>query len=181
MKLLGETVARGKPATSNPATFRQAKRVVDQTRQALAEMRSEEESLLAERLQASRASFRKARLTLLVATGLAMAVIALAYALFARDTAARERLAADNRLLLDSTGEGIYGIDLQGNCTFLNRAGALLLGLNSAEVLGKNMHALVHHRRADGSPYPADECPISRVLQTGQGGPGGRGGLLAGG
>jgi PAS domain S-box-containing protein len=112
-----------------------------------------------------------------IATAVAMGSIILAYVLLHRDLAARKRLAAErellaryNRLLLESTGEGIYGIDLKGNCTLLNRAGARMLGLQAEEVLGKPMHALTHHSHADGSPYPADGCPIYGVLRSGQGG-----------
>ena len=67
------------------------------------------------------------------------------------------------RLLLDSTAEGIYGLDLQGQCTFSNRATLRLLGYSDiSELLGRNMHDLVHHTRADGSRYAASECPIIR-------------------
>ena len=57
-------------------------------------------------------------------------------------------------LMLESTGEGIYGIDLNGCCVFINRAGAALLGYRVDQVLGRNMHDLIHHTRQDGSPYP---------------------------
>ena len=69
------------------------------------------------------------------------------------------------RLLLDSTGEGIYGIDLDGNCTFANPACLKLLGYESdADLLGKHMHRLVHHTRANGDPYPVEECRIYRAF-----------------
>ena len=65
------------------------------------------------------------------------------------------------RLLLNSAAEGIYGLDLEGNCTFCNPACLKLLGYRSEnELLGRNLHELTHHTRADGSPYPADECQI---------------------
>jgi len=70
-------------------------------------------------------------------------------------------------LLLESTGEGIFGIDLGGNCTFINRAGARMLGWEPAEVLGRNMHELTHHSHADGSPYPAQACPIFNAFRQG--------------
>ena len=74
------------------------------------------------------------------------------------------------RLLLNSTGEGIYGIDSQGNCTFANPACLRLLGFKSdAEILGKNMHALVHRTRANGDAYPVEECNIYRALQEREG------------
>ncbi len=56
-------------------------------------------------------------------------------------------------LLLNSTGEGIYGVDLEGNCTFANPACLRLLGFDSdSELLGRNMHNLVHHSLPNGAP-----------------------------
>ncbi len=81
----------------------------------------------------------------------------------------QQRLANDNRLLLQSTGEGIYGLDLDGKCTFLNAAGARLLQVEPSAVLGKDMHEITHHHRADGSPYPVRECPIARSFREGVG------------
>lgn len=72
-------------------------------------------------------------------------------------------------LLLESTGEGFYGIGLDGRCTFINRSGAAMLGYTPDEVLGRNMHALIHHSHADGRRYPLDECPILRAFRLGQG------------
>ncbi|OWK37622.1 hybrid sensor histidine kinase/response regulator [Fimbriiglobus ruber] len=83
--------------------------------------------------------------------------------------AERERLARHLALLLDSTGEGIYGIDTTGRCTFVNRAAAAMLGYEPADLLGRDMHPLVHHSRAHGAAYPANECPIYRTAVTGQG------------
>ena len=72
------------------------------------------------------------------------------------------------RLLLNSTGEAIYGIDLKGCCTFCNPAGLRMLGRSlEADLLGVEMHAATHYQKPDGSPYPADECAIYRVIQTG--------------
>ncbi len=73
------------------------------------------------------------------------------------------------RLLISSTAEGIYGIDLDGNCTFANEACAKLLGFEfSDELLGMQVHALIHHSRADGSPYPIEECQIYRAYRHGK-------------
>jgi PAS domain S-box-containing protein len=64
------------------------------------------------------------------------------------------------RLLLDSTGEAIYGLDMQGRCIFSNPACLRLLGYASQDdLLGKSMHELIHHTRADGTHYPREECP----------------------
>jgi formate hydrogenlyase transcriptional activator len=74
------------------------------------------------------------------------------------------------RLILDSAAEAIFGCDSEGTCLFCNRAAARLLGYDDpAELLGKNMHALEHHTRADGTPYPIEECPIYIGFQKGQG------------
>lgn len=69
--------------------------------------------------------------------------------------------------LLDSSGEGVYGIDLAGRCTYINDAALTFFGYGAGELLGQNMHALIHARHEDGSPYPLDECPIHQMLQTG--------------
>jgi PAS domain S-box-containing protein len=74
------------------------------------------------------------------------------------------------RLILDSTAEAIYGIDLEYRCTFCNLACLRALGYERIdEVLGKNMHDLMHHTRADGTLYPVEECRVHRVIRTGQG------------
>ena len=78
-----------------------------------------------------------------------------------------QRLAGELRLLLDSTAEGIFGVDTGGRCTFINTAGATMLQLSPSELLGQEIHPLVHHSHADGSPYPADRCPVNRTLRTG--------------
>jgi len=67
--------------------------------------------------------------------------------------------------LLESTGEGIFGIDMDGRCSFINRAGAEQLGYAPAEVLGKNMHELAHHTHADGAHYPEQLCPIFNAFR----------------
>ncbi len=79
------------------------------------------------------------------------------------------RMARYNRLLLDSTDEGLYSMDQQGNIIFVNRAAAALLGYTPDELLGQNAHDLMHYKHADGSPHPAEQCPIYRAFRTGQG------------
>ena len=74
------------------------------------------------------------------------------------------------RLLLESTAEAIFGMDLLGNCTFANHACARLLGYpGTEELLGKNMHLLIHHSSPDGTPNPVQKCPLYRVLRGEQG------------
>jgi PAS domain S-box-containing protein len=66
--------------------------------------------------------------------------------------------------LLDSVGEGIWGVDLEGDCTFVNRAALRMIGFSSDELVGHNMHDMVHHHRPDGAEYPASECMINDVI-----------------
>ena len=74
------------------------------------------------------------------------------------------------KLLLHSTGEGIYSIDLDGNCTFANPACATLLGFDSVDdLLGMQMHKLIHHTRTNGEPYPVEECRIYQAFRKGKG------------
>ncbi len=71
-------------------------------------------------------------------------------------------------LLLNSTEEGIYGIDLDGNCTLINHSALKFLGFNNAsEVIGKNMHNLIHYAKPDGSPYELSDCEIYKSFAKG--------------
>ena len=73
---------------------------------------------------------------------------------------------AQTKLLLNSAAEGIYGLDLKGNCTFCNPACLRLLGFEKeSELLNINLHQLIHHTRADGTPYPAEDCVICHAYQ----------------
>ena len=72
------------------------------------------------------------------------------------------------QLLLDSTQEGIYGTDHHGCCTMANKACARMLGFDTPEqLLGQQMHNLMHHTRPDGSHYPTEECTAHRMSETG--------------
>jgi two-component system, cell cycle sensor histidine kinase and response regulator CckA len=72
------------------------------------------------------------------------------------------------QLLLDSTAEAIYAIDLNGACTLCNAACLRLLGYsNESELLGKDMHTMMHHTRPDGRPYPVAECMIYQAFRGG--------------
>jgi diguanylate cyclase (GGDEF)-like protein/hemerythrin-like metal-binding protein/PAS domain S-box-containing protein len=71
--------------------------------------------------------------------------------------------------LLNSMAEGAYGIDINGNCTFVNRSFLKLLGYQKAEeIIGKAMHELIHHSHPDGRFYPAAECLISKAYRKNQ-------------
>lgn len=74
------------------------------------------------------------------------------------------------RLILESTAEAVYGINLEGRCTFCNPACLRLLGYrHSDELLDKNMHELIHHSRPTGTKLPAEECRILHAFKTGRG------------
>jgi PAS domain S-box-containing protein len=70
-------------------------------------------------------------------------------------------------LLLASTGEGVFGVDLDGLCVFINHAGARMIGFVPDELLGCNMHELTHHSHADGLHYPVEDCPIFNAFRQG--------------
>ena len=80
---------------------------------------------------------------------------------------AEEKLRAlirQSNSVLESVGDGIFGMDLDGKCTVVNTAAAQMLGYKPEEMLGRNVHELIHHTRADGTPYPADDSPIAGTL-----------------
>jgi diguanylate cyclase (GGDEF)-like protein/PAS domain S-box-containing protein len=71
--------------------------------------------------------------------------------------------------LLNHLAEGVYEVDTSGNCTFVNKSFLTILGFrNESEVLGKNVHALIHHHRQDGRDYPNSECRIYRAFRSNQ-------------
>lgn len=72
-------------------------------------------------------------------------------------------------MLLESAGEGIYGIDLRGRCIFINGAGAAMLGYTPDEVVGRNMHYLIHHSHADRTLMPVHDCRIFNAFRDGRG------------
>jgi len=81
---------------------------------------------------------------------------------------AHEKTRRQLQLILDSAGEGINGVDMQGRVTFVNPAAAQMVGWSQEEMLGKNQHSLMHHTRADGTPYPEEECPIYAAFHQGR-------------
>ena len=70
-------------------------------------------------------------------------------------------------LLLSSVGDGIYSINQQGLCTFINPVGAKMLGLKPEDVIGKNIHQIHHHTHEDGRHYPVEQCPIYAAVHDG--------------
>ena len=69
------------------------------------------------------------------------------------------------KAILESVGDGISGIDRQGRITFINRAGAGMLGWQPEDLIGKDQHRFIHHSRPDGGPYPGEECPILETMR----------------
>jgi PAS domain S-box-containing protein len=78
-----------------------------------------------------------------------------------------EHLRRQHQLILNAVGEGIYGLDLSGNVTFVNPAAATMIGWPMEELIGKSMHAVLHHSLADGTHYRKEDCPIYAAFQDG--------------
>jgi len=77
----------------------------------------------------------------------------------------KQRLENQYSLILDSVADGIYGVDLEGNSTFVNEAMEKITGWKAENVIGSNQHEVLHHTRKDGSPHPAKECPVYQTFQ----------------
>jgi diguanylate cyclase (GGDEF)-like protein/PAS domain S-box-containing protein/putative nucleotidyltransferase with HDIG domain len=96
-------------------------------------------------------------------------------ATIARDITERKRAeekaqsaARQIKSLLEAAGEGIYGVDGEGILTFVNPTASRILGYAAGELVGGGAHAIFHHSHPDGTPYPADDCPlVYSVLGTG--------------
>ncbi|MGX5776102.1 sigma-54 interaction domain-containing protein [Methylorubrum zatmanii] len=73
----------------------------------------------------------------------------------------------ENRLILRAAGEGIYGVNAEGITTFLNPAAERMLGWDAADLVGKDMHASVHHTHPGGAHYPHQDCPIYAAFRDG--------------
>ena len=79
-----------------------------------------------------------------------------------------ERSDNDKKLILNAAGEGIYGVDLDGQIKFANPAAAEMVGWKVSELLGKTQHDVIHHSRADGTPYPPQDCAIYAAMADGE-------------
>ncbi|MFD1702025.1 sigma 54-interacting transcriptional regulator [Methylopila henanensis] len=73
----------------------------------------------------------------------------------------------ENQLILKAAGEGVYGVNAEGTTTFLNPAAERMLGWRAEELVGRNMHATVHHKHPDGAHYPHHDCPIYAAFKDG--------------
>ncbi|MGC1108006.1 MAG: PAS domain S-box protein [Candidatus Acidiferrales bacterium] len=77
------------------------------------------------------------------------------------------KLSRQTNMILNSAGDGIFGLDGEGRLTFANRASARMLGYEPEEIIGRNGHELWHHTKADGTPYAELDCPVFAVLRDG--------------
>ena len=72
------------------------------------------------------------------------------------------------RLILESSSEGIFGVDTEGVITFVNPAACRMLGFTAEELIGQPSHATFHHHRPDGSEYPKEQCPMFAAYKRGE-------------
>jgi len=133
-------------------------------------MTGRERSLLNSRLSVEQASLTRAEAHIEIGIVIA-AILAIVSVLLTDRTiaalAAGRRTSAHIRALLDSTGDGIYGLDGEGRITFANKSMADSLGYALDELVGRHGHSLLHHTRPDGTPYPAEDCAVYRAASSG--------------
>lgn len=79
-----------------------------------------------------------------------------------------DRKAQEWQGLLTALGDGVYGVDASGRCTFINPAALAMLGLDRDGVIGRDVHCLFHHSREDGTRYPQEDCPVLSTLADGE-------------
>ena len=77
------------------------------------------------------------------------------------------KLSRQTNMILNSAGDGIFGLDQEGRLTFVNRASARMLGYEPEEIIGRNGHQLWHHTKADGTRYAESDCPVLAVMSDG--------------
>ena len=79
-------------------------------------------------------------------------------------TSSKQRLERQHSLILDSVADGIYGVDLDGTSTFVNKAMENITGWQADKIIGQNQHELLHHTKESGEPHPASECPVYKTF-----------------
>ncbi len=77
----------------------------------------------------------------------------------------KKLLENQHALILDSVADGIYGVDTNGDSTFVNKAMEKITGWTAAEMVGKNQHEILHHTKKDGTPHLAKDCPVYKTYQ----------------
>ena len=78
-----------------------------------------------------------------------------------------ERETGQFKLILDVMGDGIYGVDSEGNTTFVNQAATRITGYATADLIGRHQHEILHHTKPDGTSFPAKACPIYMTIRDG--------------
>ncbi len=110
---------------------------------------------------------------LILISGTMFALFFIMMCLILRERSVVRNLASSEEqkhLILNSAFEGIYGIDIDGNCTFCNAAALKILGYDEEkDLIGTRIHDLVHHTRRDGTHYPSEDCIILDALKKGEG------------
>jgi PAS domain S-box-containing protein len=179
---------QGFQATQELINTAQSKRVMDQTRAIAAQMADEESRVLRRRARQQERDKELAFLVIGIGGGIAFLLSLFIMWGIRRDVIERDAqraviekqsremkrqaqrlaiqrsesqaLARQMTALLESTDTGFYGMDREGMCTFINPAGAHMLGYEAEELIGKQLHGALHYKHEDGTPYPAEECPI---------------------
>jgi diguanylate cyclase (GGDEF)-like protein/PAS domain S-box-containing protein len=83
-------------------------------------------------------------------------------------TAAVEKMQHQNEIILNSLGDGLFELDSSGEVSFINPAALKMLGYQGRDIVGQNLHELIHHKKEDGSPYAGADCPILATLRDGK-------------
>ncbi|MDP2833414.1 MAG: PAS domain S-box protein [Pseudomonadota bacterium] len=86
----------------------------------------------------------------------------------AQRTAQLQEAEQKSRLILEASGNGLYGIDTVGNLMFINPAGSRMLGYAADDLIGRPVHVTLHHTHADGTPFPGSTCPMLGALRNGK-------------
>ncbi len=87
---------------------------------------------------------------------------------FALESEERRQAEERTRMILESSAEGIFGVDEEGDITFVNPAACKMLGFSTEELIGQPSHAIIHHHKPDGSLYPREECPMYAAYTRGE-------------
>ncbi len=103
----------------------------------------------------------------IIALGMAAYLLIITLSRVGRVIARREQAEDQLQLLLDTTVEGIFGVDTQGNTTFVNPAACKMLGYQADELINRGNHGLIHHTKSDGSHHHESDCPVFKVLKEG--------------
>jgi PAS domain S-box-containing protein len=87
---------------------------------------------------------------------------------FALESEERRQAEEQIRLILESTMEGLFGVDTAGRITFVNPAACRMLGFTADELIGQPAHETIQHHRPDGSDYPREDCPMFAAVTRGE-------------